>query len=295
MATMTATATAPTTTTTTTRSYNTSPARSQASSAAITRGAADPSSKQGQTSTTQIDIEITSDNICPFCYLGYKKVLKAIDDARAQDLPVSFSITFKPFILDPTLPVDHAVQKEERYASKFGDRAPAIISAMVERGRPWGIDFNYSGPLRNTFLSHRLVEKAHRAGGEKTQRALIEGIFAGYFEQAKDIGDEAYLAEQGIAAGVFADKEEAVAFLRSDELKLEVCSQVRRAQALGITGVPFVVINGKYAVSGAQEPEAFLDIFKTIACGECPCDKSKSKSESKGQQQQGEMCNPANS
>lgn len=167
---------------------------------------------------------------------------------------------------------------------------------MTERGKDWGINFDYTGPMRNTFLSHRLVEKAYRVGGEETQRALIEGIFAGYFEQKKDIGDEGYLAEQGVAAKVFGTTEEALAFLRSDELKLEVCAQVRRAQALGITGVPFVVINGKYAVSGAQEPEAFIDIFKTIACGQCPCDKNKAQEQHQKQQREaaarGLQCGP---
>lgn len=145
---------------------------------------------------------------------------------------------------------------------------------MQERGKPWGINFAYDGPIRNTFLSHRLVEKAYAEGGEERQRALLEYIFRGYFEEKKDIGDHAYLAKAAVACDVFPTLEDAEDFLDSDELKGEVCSSVRKTQALGITGVPFTVINGKYAVSGAQEPEAFLDIFKKIACGQCPCKKS---------------------
>lgn len=145
---------------------------------------------------------------------------------------------------------------------------------MHERGKPWGIDFSYSGPIRNTYTSHRLVEKALLEGGQGLQLALIELLFKGYFENEKDIGDPAWLAEIAVEAGVFDNEEAALAFLESDELKTETCAAIRHAQSLGISGVPFTVINNKYAVSGAQEPAAFTDIFKKIACGECPCKKS---------------------
>ena len=172
-----------------------------------------------------------------------------------------------------------AIVYRERYAEKFGDKAEAIFAAMHERGKPWGIDFSYSGPIRNTYTSHRLVEKALLEGGQGLQLALIELLFKGYFENEKDIGDPAWLAEVAVEAGVFDDEEAALAFLESDELKTETCAAIRSAQALGISGVPFTVINNKYAVSGAQEPAAFTDIFKKIACGECPCKKSRAPSD----------------
>ena len=145
---------------------------------------------------------------------------------------------------------------------------------MKERGKAWGIDFNYDGPIRSTFLSHRLVEKAFQDGGEVLQRRVIDKLFEGYFEKEKDIGDPKYLAETAVDCNVFASDEEAIEFLESDEYKGDVCNAVRKSQSLGITGVPFSIINGKYAVSGAQEPAAFLDIFRKIACGVCPCKKT---------------------
>jgi predicted DsbA family dithiol-disulfide isomerase len=162
----------------------------------------------------------------------------------------------------------------DRYAEKFGGRADTIIAAMHERGKAWGIDFSYGGSIRNTYTSHRLVEKARKVGGQEMQLKLIELLFAGYFEHEEDIGDVDWLAEQAVEAGVFEDEKAALEFLESNELKDETCSEIRKASALGITGVPFTVINNKYAVSGAQEPAAFTEIFKKIACGECPCKKS---------------------
>lgn len=142
---------------------------------------------------------------------------------------------------------------------------------MAERGKEWNINFDYGGNVRNTFTSHRLVEKAYKEGGEGLQRAFIEAIFKGYFEEQKDIGDHDYLTTTAVQVGVFDNKQEAIDFLEGDQLKGEVCADVRKAQSMGVSGVPFTVINNKYAVSGAQEPEAFLQIFRKIAHGECPC------------------------
>lgn len=169
---------------------------------------------------------------------------------------------------------------------------------MQERGKPWGINFSYEGPIRNTFRSHRFVEKAYEVGGEKIQRAFIEKIFAGYFETEQDIGCPDFLAKSAVEAGVFSDIDEvrsfslrhvsslifrhrpsqALDFAESDELKGETCTSIRKTQSLGISGVPFTVINGKYAVSGAQEPDAFVDIFRKIAHGQCPCKQPTAKS-----------------
>ena len=168
---------------------------------------------------------------------------------------------------------DLAPTRRERYAAKFGDKVDAITAGMTQRGLPWGIKFDYGGNMSNTFLSHRLVEKAYEHGGEKSQRSLVEELFAGYFENQKDVGDHDYLASIGVKTGIFKDAEEAKTFLTSDELKSEVCADVRKAQSMGVSGVPFTVINNKYAVSGAQEPDAFLQIFRKIAQGQCPCKK----------------------
>jgi len=135
---------------------------------------------------------------------------------------------------------------------------------MAERGKPWGINFSYGGSLRNTLDSHRLLEKAYRQGGEPQQRTLLERLFHGYFENEQDPGDRDWLAAEG-AASALGSKEEVRAFLDSDELKAEVQADVKRASRSGIDGVPFVIIDGKYAVSGAQEPETFVEIFKKIA------------------------------
>ena len=91
------------------------------------------------------------DSICPFCYIGKRKLERAIELARARELPVTFDVEFKPFLLDPTLREDVPVDKQARYVEKFGAaRAPKMHEAMKERGKAIGIDFSFGGKLRQT-------------------------------------------------------------------------------------------------------------------------------------------------
>jgi len=223
--------------------------------------------------TTQLQIvnlSITSDSICPFCYLGLRKVDKAIDLAKKEGLPLKFVTKFEPYQLDPTLPVDHPVNKRERYEDRFGgkERVAAMEKMMKDRGHQVEppIEFSYGGSVRQTIDSHRLIAKAHHIGGEDTQRKLVEALFKGYFTEEKDIGSHEFLSQAAESCGVMS-KEEAIKFLSTDEMRSEVERGIHRARKLGISGVPFFIINGKYGVSGAQESETFLNIFRALAEG----------------------------
>ncbi|KAJ7764579.1 thioredoxin-like protein [Mycena maculata] len=214
-----------------------------------------------------LTLNIISDSICPFCYLGYKQITLAIQQAQKENLPLEFQLRFKPFLLDPSLALDKPVNKRERLSSKFGaSRVEGIERQMIARGKEVGIQFSFGGSMRQTTDSHRLIEKAYQVGGQAKQRAVVEALFAGYFEHEKDVGDHAFLAECAANAGVLT-KEDALVFLASNELKDNVGKDIKEAMQLGVEGVPFVILDNKYAVSGAQGTETFLGIFRKIASG----------------------------
>ncbi|SCV68411.1 BQ2448_532 [Microbotryum intermedium] len=217
-----------------------------------------------------VNLEITSDSICPFCYIGYKRITSAVDQARALGLPLDFTISFAPFQLDPTLPKSPGESKKDRYIRRFGDKFHQMEAQMKERGKAEGINFSYGGPVSTTEDNHCMIFKARELGGEATQRKYVERVFSSYFEQDKDPGSFEVLAEDAEEVGMMT-KQEALDFLRSDKLKAEVKFGFQKAQARGISGVPFTIVNGqanKLAISGAQETDAFLDVFKRIASGE---------------------------
>ncbi|KAJ7052758.1 thioredoxin-like protein [Mycena amicta] len=216
-----------------------------------------------------LSLQVISDSICPFCYLGYRQLTLAMEAAKEEKLPLDFKMRFKPFLLDPSLPSDKAVNKRERYSSKFGaGNFERMEQMMVARGKTVGINFTYGGSIRQTTQSHRLIEKAYLVGGESKQRAIVEAIFAGYFENERDVGDHDFLSDCAVKAGVFGSKEEALAFLATDELKDGVQKDIMDAMRMGVEGVPFILLNNKYAVSGAQGQETFLEIFRKLASGD---------------------------
>ncbi|KAK4058042.1 hypothetical protein OIO90_000781 [Microbotryomycetes sp. JL221] len=216
-----------------------------------------------------VSIEITSDSICPFCYIGYNRVTEAIRRAQSKGSPLDFSIKMAPFELDPTLPPSPGLNKREMYIKKFGgpERIEAMEKAMAERGKGCGINFSYGGQVSNTRDSHRLIEKARQLKGERGQRQFVERTFKTYFEEEGDPGSHELLARDAESVGIMS-KDETLAFLKSDELKKEVDAGIKQAQMRGISGVPFFILNDKLAISGAQETETFEKVFDQIASGD---------------------------
>ncbi|KAJ7481465.1 thioredoxin-like protein, partial [Mycena latifolia] len=214
-----------------------------------------------------ITIDVTSDSICPFCYVGYKEVTGAIEDAKKEKLPVDFKLRYKPFSVDPTLSMTEPINKYERIKRKLGaSRVDAVERDMIARAKEAGIpNFNYGGLIRQSTDSHRLIGKAYELGGEAKQRAFLEVLFPGYFEHSRDIGDHEFLAEVAVTAGLFPTNAEARAFLASKEGMDEVKNDIKEAQQRGVRGVPHFVFNKKYAVSGAQGRDGFLNIFRQLA------------------------------
>ncbi|KAM0755769.1 thioredoxin-like protein [Meredithblackwellia eburnea MCA 4105] len=216
-----------------------------------------------------VKLDITSDSICPWCYVGYRRIQSAIKQAKDENLPLDFSITFHPFLLDPTLPESPGENKLERYQRRFGglDKVKAMTDSMKERGLKEGINFSYGGVVSQTTDSHRIITKARELKGEEGQLKLVERLFKTYFEEEGDPGSHELLARDAETAGILS-KEEALAFLKTDELKQQVKQEIVKAQRNGISGVPFTVLNETWGISGAQETSTFLEIFKKIASGE---------------------------
>ncbi|KAJ3197856.1 hypothetical protein HDU67_003629 [Dinochytrium kinnereticum] len=153
------------------------------------------------------------------------------------------------------------VNKLERLQSKFGkQRMDMMLPYMQKVGEAEGIKFSYGGLMGNTFDAHRLIAFAKEKG---VQYELVEELFKDYFEMERNPADKEALAAAAERAGI--SKDEALTFLNSKAGSDEVVKNAAKAREEAITGVPFYVIDNKFRVSGAQEPESFIQIFEKLA------------------------------
>lgn len=197
----------------------------------------------------RLDIDIAFDLICPWCYLGVRRLRRALR-ARPDIIP---ELLWRPFLLNPDIP-PNGVSRAEFVARKFGgeDRARRLQNALTDLGRAEGIGFRFDlmGRVPSSINAHRLVRYAVREGlGE----IMVEALFHAYFADGVDIGDVIRLAT--VAGRVGLDPNAALAFLRSGEEAEAVHTENLRAHRLGINGVPCFIIGGQQAIAGAQEPE----------------------------------------
>lgn len=135
----------------------------------------------------------------------------------------------------------------------------------------------YDGPVSSTHDYHRVLHAAWAKGGQDLQLPLVERLFSGYFEHQQDPGSRTWLAKEAVSSGVFSSIEEANDFFKSDTYDAEVKQGYLNARKMGINGVPFFVFEGKWAVSGAQPPAAFLDIFNELV--KCGCGRTNGQEE----------------
>jgi predicted DsbA family dithiol-disulfide isomerase len=212
-----------------------------------------------------IDIEVISDAVCPWCYVGKKRLEKAIAAVKGKH---EITVRWKPFQLNPAMPKEGMGRKEYR-EHKFGSEkvVAELDRRMMDVGRqehiPFALDKIEKTP--NTFDAHRLI---WFAGQKQRQNDVVDGLFRAFFTEARDIGDRDVLVDVAAAAGM--DKAEVVRFLDSDDGVREVRAEEAKARNLGVEGVPFFTIGGRFAVSGAHEPATFLEAFEELA-------KSKNK------------------
>ncbi len=196
-------------------------------------------------------IDVYSDVICPWCYLGKKRLETAL--AEWEGGPVE--VRFQPYELNPATPVE-GVEHHAYLASKFGD--PKALEAAHERlailGNEVGIEYRFDliGKIPNTFQAHRVLWLAEKEGKAKL---LHDAFFRAYFTEGKDLTQSEILVELAVSVGL--DKIKVECFLNTNEGEKEVRESEEKAFDLGVSGVPFFVFNNKFAVSGAQPVSAF--------------------------------------
>src|ERR1700731_4298380 len=200
-----------------------------------------------------LQVEVISDAICPWCYVA-KRQLDRAGEVLRKDFIVS--VRWKPFELNPDMPKEGRNRREYRSA-KFGswEYSQRLDAEVAEDGRQAGLEFHHERMERtpNTFDAHRLIWFAEKQG---VQDAVIEGLFAGYFTNGRDVGGRAVLAQIAAEAGLNHDQVEA--FLESDGGSEPVRILAAAAYASGLSGVPTFFVNGHALFSGARSPEVMV-------------------------------------
>jgi predicted DsbA family dithiol-disulfide isomerase len=193
-------------------------------------------------------IDVVSDVVCPWCYVGKKR----LEAALALVPEIKTEVRWRPYQLDPTIPPE-GVSRRAYMEKKFGslDAIKLAHDRLNALGQELGIAFNFSGILisPNTLDAHRMIRWAF---GNR-QDAMVEALFRAFFVDAKNLADANVLTEIGVSAGF--PREALTALLQSDEDKNTVRDEIAAAQNLGIQGVPFFIFGQKYAVSGAETAE----------------------------------------
>ena len=210
-------------------------------------------------------IEIFSDVICPWCFIGKRRFETAISRLRERGVNADVDYVFRPFQLDPSAPTDSPTPAKDAYAKKFGGEkmATEILQHVTSVAAQDNITFNMDIAVRaNTFLAHRLLGYALKQHGAAVQIDLKEKIMDAYFTNGLNIGEVSVLADCAESVGI--PQKDAIAFLDSDSLVDEVRAEIAEASEYGITAVPTFIINGQWSVPGAQDVDMFERIIERI-------------------------------
>ncbi|AVR47521.1 disulfide bond formation protein DsbA [Christiangramia fulva] len=207
-----------------------------------------------------MQVKIWSDVRCPFCYIGKKKLEAALEKFPQRD---EVEIIWKSFQLDPSLKTDASSSTLEYFVKTKGvseEQARQMFSGAANMAKEAGINLNIEkGILANSFMAHRLIQlaKTKDLGNE-----IEEVLFKAHFEEAKNIDDIEVLVQ--LAESIGMETEEVRDTLKSDAFAYEVKQDEMEARNIGVRGVPFFVFEDKYAISGAQPTEAFLQTLEKV-------------------------------
>ena len=204
-----------------------------------------------------LSVDVISDVICPWCYIGKRRLEKALAAVQGKH---EVRVQWLPFQLNPAIPKEGVSRKEYRI-KKFGswERSQELDAKVIAVGETEGIHFAFDRMERtpNTVDAHRLIWLADQQG---CQDAIVEALFRGYFTEGRDISNRQKLIDVVVEAGV--DRQRAETMLNSDD----GMDAIKNAEGLSrrhrVDGVPFFIINNEIALSGAQQPEAFLEAFR---------------------------------
>lgn len=205
-----------------------------------------------------MQIDVISDTICPWCYIG-KRRLERATRLRPE---ISFDVRWRPFQLDPTTPPE-GIDRKTYIERKFGssEKIKPIHAALLDAGRQEGIAFAFERIARtpNTINSHRLIRWSHSMG---VQDQVVELLFRRYFVEGANIGDIEVLKDVGAEAGM--DDELVGELLQSDADRELVEREDSLARKIGINGVPTYLIGGKVLVNGAQDAEQLVHVIDRV-------------------------------
>jgi predicted DsbA family dithiol-disulfide isomerase len=210
-------------------------------------------------SKPKIKIDVVSDVVCPWCYIGKRRLEKAVNQLKDK---YDFELVYHPFELNPEMPVGGTDQKAY-LTNKFGgpERYEQITNRVTTVAAEEGLNFDFGKQKisPNTREAHRIIQYAKQEGKQiETKEAFMKA----YFEQGVDLSKKENLLSVAVQAGLTKEKVEKL--LSTNEGLVEIALAEKEMQKLGITGVPFYIFNNQYGVSGAQPSEAFVQAFEDI-------------------------------
>ena len=202
-------------------------------------------------------IDVISDVICPWCFLGKRRLDVAL---AAMDKDVF--IRWRPYLLDPTIPPE-GLDRQQYMLDKFGpERLQTIHDPLIEAGQEIGVPYNFDLITRtpNTLDAHRLIRWAHTV---ERQTELVERLFMAYWSEGKDVGNRDVLAQCAGEAGINA--EQIRELLDTEQDVAETHAEIEHATNIGVTGVPTFILAQSYALVGAQSPEVLADAILRVS------------------------------
>lgn len=208
----------------------------------------------------KLKVQIWSDIMCPFCYIGKRRIEEALSRFEHKD---RVEIEWKSFQLDAGFipsPEDNVIEHLAEKYQKDTDWAQTMVDNMTQNAKKAGLDFHFEkAVLANSHNAHRLL---HLAKKDNLANELEELLFKAYLTDGKDLNNLNTLSELGITVGL--DTETVARVLHSDAYSKEVKQDILEANAIGVQGVPFFVFDNKYAISGAQPATAFLQTLEKV-------------------------------
>ena len=206
----------------------------------------------------KLKVQIWSDIMCPFCYIGKRRIEEALNLFEHKD---AVAIEWKSFQLDASFVASSDDNMVEHLAQKYGkdtDWAQGMLDNMTQNAKSAGLDFHFEkAVLANSFNAHRLL---HLAKKHHLANDLEELLFKAYLTEGKNINDNNTLKELGVSVGL--NEHDIDEVLNSDVYGNDVKQDIQNANSIGVQGVPFFVFDNKYAVSGAQPATAFLETLQ---------------------------------
>ena len=220
------------------------------------------------TEAKKLTIDIYSDVMCPWCIIGYSQLQKGLAQLQGE---IEAEVRWLPFELNPDMPPE-GEESVAHIARKYGrtaEQAKAGRDQMLGMGERAGYSFAYTGAgepppslLRNTFAAHKLLKWALIEGGAAVQNRLKLALFDAHFQQRRDVSDADVLVELAAAQGL--DPTGARAALTDEALGVIVKREEAQAYDMNVTGVPAMLIQGKYMIPGAQEPEVYVNALRRV-------------------------------